>query len=84
MINKFRYDTEPLSYGSSGTIFTDLNDKIEYRNNVGIGSAQYTDTGGIVDITTSGLTLELNYSGNASGYVRKEIVITGIINRKLQ
>ena len=83
-INKFRYDTEPLSYGSSGTIFTDLNDKIEYRNNVGIGSAQYTDTGGIVDITTSGLTLELNYSGNASGYVRKEIVITGIINRKLQ
>lgn len=82
-INKFRYDTEPLSYGSSGTIFTDLNDKIEYRNNFGIGSAQYTDTGGIVDITTSGLTLELNYTGNASGYVKKEIVITGIINRKL-
>lgn len=83
-INKFRYDTEPLSFGSSGTIFTDLNDKIEYRNNVGIGSAQYTETGGIVDISTSGLTLELNYSGSATGFVRKEIVITGIINRKLQ
>lgn len=79
-INKFRYNNEPLAISST---FGDLDDKIEYRNNTGIGTMQYTATGGIVDISTSGLTLELNYGGSATGSVLKEIVITGIITKKL-
>lgn len=81
IINKFRYNNEPLAISST---FSDLDDKIEYRNNTGIGTIQYTSTGGIVDISTSGLTLDLNYDGSATGFVRKEIVIIGIITKKLQ
>jgi hypothetical protein len=56
-INKFVHDNANLSYSSA---HSDLDDKVEYRNNFSAGTLMYVTSSGPVDISATGLTHTLD------------------------
>lgn len=77
-LNKCEFDVWGLAISSS---LDTLDDKIEWRNTRGNTSYYYTENVGVVDLTSSGLTLALTYVGDAVEHV-KEITIKGSLNQK--
>lgn len=76
--NKFINDSTPLSFTSS---INDSDDLLEYRNSNASGTVAYTISDGMVDLSVSGLTLALVYSGSLT-VATKEVVLIGSFIQK--